>query len=135
GGRTRATIAKPVDSWEATKKRLLAELQGDATGPAPLSEEDRLTVEGAIRITDEAVAQRDQEIAELKEKLAQLSKAKPTTSVGSSSTSGSTAGDADPETADQRQRLRELEQEWSEKIRKAEVELSIERAKFARQRV
>ena len=35
-----------------------------------MSNDDRLTVKGAIRITDEMVQQRDREIAELKEQLA-----------------------------------------------------------------
>jgi hypothetical protein len=53
------------EDWESTKRRLLAQLEGDEGQPqaARLSDDDRLTVEGAIRITDDMVHQRDREIA------------------------------------------------------------------------
>src|SRR5262249_4397111 len=59
----------PMD-WESTKKRLLAELENDANQPADkatMSEDERLTVEGAIRITDQMVIERDQQIEELRQ--------------------------------------------------------------------
>ena len=61
------------EDWESTKRRLLAQLEGDEDLPAAqrMSEDDRLSVEGAIRITDDMVQQRDREIAELKQQLAE----------------------------------------------------------------
>jgi chromosome segregation ATPase len=123
--------------WEATKKRLLAELQEDTeqTGGGQLAEDERLTVEGTIRITDEMIMQRDQEIAQLKDQLTQqgnqLVAAEQTTVVTAVEAE---VLDQDAVIQQERQRLVELQHEWQEKLRQAEVDISVQRARLARER-
>ncbi len=71
--------------WNATKSRLNALLNQEGEGDEFFDANDRLTVEGAIRITDEIVAQRDQEIEALKEQLAQQATTEAATSAAASS--------------------------------------------------
>jgi hypothetical protein len=138
-----AASAKPASAptgdsvtydWETTKKRLLAELDQDAaaTQGGRLTEDDRLSVEGTIRITDEMITQRDHEIAELKQLLS--------TQNDSSAESAERAAaesqilDQDAVVCEGRERITVLERELQEKLRQAEVELSVSRAKIARER-
>lgn len=115
--------------WEAQKRRLLASLEGEGEPTTPQRREERSTIEGTIRITDEVVAEKDRLIAELREQLAQAQAG-----------GGPPAAPADePSLSDdarfeaERQRLADLEHEWCEKLRAAELELSVERAKIARE--
>ena len=118
--------------WEAQKQRLLASLEADE----PEDEEqvvERNTIEGTIRITDQIIAQKDEEISELKRRLEELP--------GSMSSKAATEGviadilDRDEIIRAERERLQQLQREWREKIGKAETDLSVERAKIARERV
>jgi hypothetical protein len=128
--------------WESTKKRLLASLDDDVGTPGAMRKEDRLTVEGAIQITDDIVRQRDAEIEELRAQLGTQGSAGGTTS--GDELDGSSA-QADPAVAaaldqdeiirQERERLKSLETEWEEKVRVAEIELSVHRAKISRERV
>jgi chromosome segregation ATPase len=114
--------------WEAQKQRLLASLEADDRDDEEAVAE-RHTIEGTIRITDEIIAQKDQEITELKRQLAEHKD-------GSSSP-------GDPEIAEmlnrdevirqERERLIQVQAEWREKIGHAEISISVERAKIARQ--
>ena len=117
--------------WEAQKQRLLASLEADE----PDDEEqvaERNTIEGTIRITDQIVGQKDEEINELKRQLAEL----PGTMSSKAATEGAIAEvlDRDEIIREERERLQQLQLEWREKIGKAETDLSVERAKIARER-
>jgi hypothetical protein len=118
-----------MQSWEATKRRLLSQLENES---GDFSADERLTVEGAIRITDEVVHQRDQEIAALKEQLARQSGQLSEASAAASTMEG--VFSQDDVIQHERERLVALEHEWGEKVRQAEVELSVERANIARER-
>jgi hypothetical protein len=50
------------------------------------------------------------------------------------SITASQAVDNDAAVREERERLKRLQEQWSEKLREAEVELAVERAKLARQR-
>ncbi len=50
--------------WESQKQRLLAQLESDFDDGDEAQAKNKLTVEGAIRITDQVVAQKDQLVAE-----------------------------------------------------------------------
>jgi chromosome segregation ATPase len=126
----------PADSggtdWESQKRRLLASLQDGEEGAA-ISNHERATIEGTIEITDSVVAEKDRQIAELQAQLAagnegaacQLERdAKIKELI-----------DADEVIAEHRKRVRELELEMEQKLRTAELELSVERAKMARQKM
>lgn len=132
GGHERgdAPMSGPLD-WETQKQMLLAALEADAAGGGEPSEE-RLTIEGTIRITDAIVVEKEQEIRELKQLLDAQSQ-----SVGSVAVGAAALGsifDADELITQERHRLAHLQQEWEEKLRAAEIDLSVERAKLARQR-
>ncbi|MEM9185375.1 MAG: hypothetical protein AAGB00_02635, partial [Planctomycetota bacterium] len=121
-----APPAKPDDAqdWESQKRRMLASLEGG--DQARTDAEPRATIEGTIRITDEVVAAKEQRIAELEAELASGVAAAPVI--------------LEPEDLDDRAELTaptvraaELERELQEKLRAAELELSVERAKIARE--
>lgn len=123
--------------WEAQKQRLLASLSEDEDSDDPAVRKERATIEGTIRITDDVIAKKDDEIARLREQLA------------ASPSSAPADGDADPDreaeidhiiNSDEiiqqhRKKLAQLEKEMEEKLRAAELELSVERAKIARKQV
>jgi chromosome segregation ATPase len=125
--------------WEAQKQRLLARLESEATNDDPAHAEDRLTIEGAIRITDEVIAerdrllaQRDAEIVDLKRQLERLSQHQADAEHDLPSSADSP--DQDESVNDERQKLKRLQQAFQDKLRQAEIEISVERAKLARER-
>ena len=127
----------PMD-WESTKKRLLAELEGDAKlaeDKQSLSDDDRMTVEGAIRITDQMVIERDREIDQLKRQLSNHA-ASVDSVIESNAADRSSIEllDKDEIVQQERQRLLDLQREWQDKLRQAEVEISVHRARIARER-
>jgi len=150
GGSRAAKPAAEIDGgspdWEATKRRMLASLQADgdtahsAEGEAGESDADsseeaaaeRLTIESTIQITDDIVAQKDRELAELKLLLSQQSD-----NIGSVAVGAAAIADVlgqDELIRQEREKLNSLQEEWREKLRRAEIDISIERARLARQR-
>lgn len=117
--------------WESQKRRLLEALENDPEDDEEARDE-RLTIEGTIRITDEVVAQKDKEIAELQELLNQQSSIQGSMAVGAAAIGE--LFDNDELIVQQRERLCQLETEWEEKLRQAEIDISRERAKLARDR-
>src|SRR5262249_21993443 len=124
-----------VSDWETTKKRLLAELDDEAEQPAGkrLTEDDRLSVEGTIRITDEVIAQRDRQISELQQMLTEQGN-QPSLADKEASKAAAEVLDQDTVVREGRERIAALEKELQDKLRQAEVELSVQRAKVARER-
>jgi len=120
--------------WESTKRRLLAQLEGEAQQEGGLNAQERLTVEKAIRSTSEAVAQRDREITELKGLLAQKPSQATIDSQASRSAAEAEILDRDALVQEERKRLTDLQGEWQSKLRQAEVEISVQRARLARER-
>ncbi len=118
--------------WEAQKQRMLESLDDDFDSSNPQDKRDRLTIEDTIRITDEALAHKDHEIAELKQLLDNQSSSIGAVAVGAAAIAQML--DQDELVAQERERLRIAQDEWREKLRTAEVELSVERAKIARER-
>jgi hypothetical protein len=118
--------------WEAQKARLLAALENDFGGDDPELEEERVRIERVIRETDQTVAARDQEIEELKGLLENQSG-----NLGSVAVGAAALGeifDNDEIIREERENLKRLQQQWEEKLREAEIDLSVERAKIARER-
>ncbi len=126
--------AEPVMNWEATKRKLMAQLQDDGEQfGGNLTDEERLTVEGAIRITDGVVIQRDREIAELKQQLADRDSASEAEAMAAAEPAAAAIAnvlDADAVIREERQRLLAMQNEWQDKLRQAEVEISVQRAKL-----
>ena len=118
--------------WEAQKARLLAALENDTGGDDPEQEQERLRIERVIRETDKTIAARDQEIEELKGLLENQSG-----NLGSVAVGAAALGeifDNDEIIREERENLKRLQQQWEEKLREAEIDLSVERAKIARER-
>jgi hypothetical protein len=126
-GEKAAVTNSPSDTgldWEAQKQRLLAQLDDFDDEEA----RDKLTVDGAIRITDQVVAEKEKEIAELKAQLAEAP-AEQKNHPGAADLIGN-----DEAIQRERAKLMQLQDDWKQKLRKAEVEISVEKAKVARER-
>jgi chromosome segregation ATPase len=113
--------------WEAQKQRLLASLEADQDDDEEAVAE-RTSVEGTIRITDQIVAQKDREIAELKTLLEERGTAR------GESAAVAELVDRDEIICQEREKLQQIQAEWREKIGQAEIEISLQRAKIARER-
>jgi hypothetical protein len=129
-----APVAKNVPpgglDWESQKRRMLAALEADDAGDDETRVQDRLTIEGTIRITDEVVLTKDREISELQERLEQQASVPV---LLPSVAAMAEIFDHDEGIRGERERLKRLEAQWQEKLMHAEIDLSMERAKFARQ--
>lgn len=136
-GRPAAKKSKPTETtispslgWEEAKQRLLAQLEsesedGDASDEPVHYEAFGGESDGEVHgVAAEELAQRDAEIEQLKRELAELRQMNEAASTL----------DKDELIQQERQRLRLLQEEWQEKLRKAEIDISIERAKLARER-
>jgi chromosome segregation ATPase len=120
--------------WESQKRRLLAALEeGGDSHPNPIPKEERLKIESTIEMTDAVVAEKDRQIAELQIQLAAANDGSAIDTERASKVKDLI--DADEVIAEHRQRIRELEREMEEKLRTAELELSVERAKMARHKM
>jgi chromosome segregation ATPase len=115
-------------NWEAQKQKLLASLEAD-TDDDEEAREERASIQGTIQITDRVVAQKDREIEALKEQLEHLSG-----SSGVRSAAINELLDSDEIIRQEREKLVALQLEWRQKIGEAEIEISVQRAKLARER-
>lgn len=122
-----AAIATTGFDWEQQKRRLMQQLDSEFEESNPKDKQTRLSIESTIRITDQVIADKDRQIAELKERLAE----------GASTANADATSsllDNDAQIREERERLSRLEDEWRGKLRQAEIEISVERAKLARER-
>ena len=119
--------------WEAQKARILAALESEeGNSDDPEAEKERLRIEQVVQKTDSIVADKDAEIQELQRLLENQSN-----SLGSFAVGAAALGemfDNDEIIREERENLKQLQQQWEEKLRKAEIDLSVERAKVARER-
>jgi 7-keto-8-aminopelargonate synthetase-like enzyme len=87
-------------------------------------------VEEAIRRTDAVVAAKNQEIEKLQSLLQEQSASVGSMAVGAAAVAE--VLDKDEVIRQERQNLQALQEEWRDKLRHAEVEISVQRAKLAR---
>jgi chromosome segregation ATPase len=116
-------------NWEAQKERLLASLEADGDEDEEAAEE-RTSIEGTIRITDQIVAQKDREINDLKQRI-------DLHGAGADASHSAAVAellDRDEVIRQEREKLTQLQVEWRQKIGEAEIEISVQRAKLARDR-
>ncbi len=118
--------------WEAQKARMMAMLSEEDGDFDEERVQERASIEGTIQITDQIVAEKDQLIESLNEKLSQLDSAVESQQDEASTEVVQAFLDEDEIIQQERERLADLEKSWEEKLRTAELELSVERAKIAR---
>ena len=121
-----------VLNWEAEKRRILAALESEIEPAAEKPTVERLKIEDVIRRTDAILAEKDREIQELKSVLANQSSNLGTVAVGAAALGELI--DQDAVIREERQSLKRLQEEWMEKLRQAEIDISLERANMARQK-
>jgi chromosome segregation ATPase len=131
-GRSDPASGAQGQDWESLKKRMLAELEADGE-PAPERKQEQLSIEHTIRITDDIVARKDREIEELKQVLSQQSDNLGSVAVGAAAVEE--MFNQDELIRQERQRLQQAQEEWRDKLRQAEIDISLERARIARERV
>lgn len=113
--------------WQAQKARLLAALESeDADDQSAERREELVTIEGTLQITDRVVAEKDLEIARLRDQLNE----RPVEGVEKEVEANIL--DTDELIAAERAKLAALQSEWHEKLRAAELEISVQRAAIAR---
>jgi hypothetical protein len=121
----------PLD-WESEKLRILAALESDLDVSNAERRVERLKMEDVIRATDQIIAKKDNEIRELREQLAKSDDGGQADAAQAAAVTK--AVDSDAAIQEERKRLKQIEQQWQSKLSQAEIELSLERAKLARER-
>jgi len=139
GARSAPAVSGGGLDWEAEKQRILMELESDFDEGDSEDEEadeerkaERLKIEKVVERTDKILAAKDQEIAELKQLLENQSG-----SLGSMAVGAAALGemlDNDAVIQEERENLKRIQEELNAKLRKAEVDISLERAKIGRER-
>jgi hypothetical protein len=122
-----------VLSWEERKEALLRQLEAETRGEDPCDPRKVLEIERVIQQTDAEIDRRDREIADLKSLLEQQAIAQNGMAIGVAAVAEMIESDA--MIISERLRLKEMQQEWEQKQRQAEIEMSLERAKLARERL
>ena len=115
-------------SWEAEKERIMAALESEDNGSQTTVR--RTEIEEVIRVTEDALAEKDREIEEMKQVLDSQA-----SNIGQVAVGAVALGeilDKDALIREERENLKRLQQQWEEKLRRAEIEISLERAKLAR---
>jgi hypothetical protein len=132
GAVRRDAAAPPLESggdWETQKRRLLAELESDDKHDAE-STDRRLKIEEIVARTDKIIAEKNREIEELQHLLSSQSNNLGSLALGAAALEQ--VLDQDAIIREERQRLQQLQDECRGKLRQAEIELAMERARLAR---
>jgi hypothetical protein len=120
-------------SWEERKLAWLRQLEHETQVENNVSPSRVLEIEKVIERTDQEVLRRDKEIADLKSLLQEQSVASNGMAVGAAAIAQII--EADDLIIEERQRLKQLQEDWEQKQRQGEIEMSLERAKLARERL
>ncbi len=120
-------------TWEQRKEALLQQLEAETHAETPCDPRKVLEIEKIIEQTQSEIERRDQEIADLKTLIEQQSIAHDGMSIGVAAIAEMI--ESDSLIVSERLRLKELRDEWEQKQRQAEIEMSMERAKLARERL
>lgn len=125
--RSTTTTTPSGFDWEQQKRRLMEELDSDLDANDPQDRKSKISIESTIRITDQVIAEKDRQIADLKLRLEERA-------VSATASAAPDLFDHDDQICEERERLSRLKDEWRSKLRQAEIDISVERAKLARER-
>lgn len=120
-------------SWEERKRLLLQQLDAEQEDGTPQTQAKRVEINDILRTTEAELARRDREIAELRSLVQQQSDAREGMAVGAAAVAQLI--ESDELVQQEREKLRAIQKSWDEKLRQAEIDLSMERAKLARERL
>ena len=120
-------------TWEQRKEALLQQLEAETQAEAPCDPRKVLNIERIVEQTSIEIKRRDQEISDLKTLIEQQSIAHDGMSIGVGAIAEMI--ESDSLIVAERLRLKELRDDWEQKQRQAEIEMSMERAKLARERL
>ncbi len=120
-------------SWEDRKAALLSQLEFETHDDVPCDPIKVLDIERIIDETNREIERRDDEIMDLKALLAQQSVTQDGLAIGAAALAD--VVEADALIIAERLRLKELQTDWEQRQRQAEIEMSLERAKLARERL
>ncbi len=129
--RAGAAVAHGSD-WESQKRRILAALEAEGDDDSEPGREKRIQVEEIVNLTERAIGEKDREIRELQQLLENQSGNLGAMAVGAKALGEMI--DSDVLIQEERAKLRQLQETFDEKLRNAEIEISIERAQIARDR-
>jgi hypothetical protein len=118
--------------WEAEKRRVLAALESDFDPHDPEQQAQRLRIEDMLQSTERTIAAKDRQIDELKRQLSQPAGDGPPGAGGQAALDRLLDGDSLVQ--QERERLKQLQDECQQKLRQAEIDLSLQRGKLARDR-
>jgi hypothetical protein len=110
----------------------LAALEADFEEDNEEDRQEKLKIQEVIRRTDRVAAEKNREIGELRALLESQASNIGTMAVGAAALGQIL--DTDAVIQEERKNLARLQEEWRDKLRQAEIEISLERAKNARER-
>ncbi len=120
-------------SWEDRKRLILQQLEDEgADSPSPTFAKKRVEISEVIAATQSELERREREIQELRSIVEQQSNTRQGVAIGAAAIAQML--DGDELIKQERERLRAIQDEWENKLRQAEIEMSLERAKLARER-
>ncbi|MCC7333686.1 MAG: hypothetical protein IT422_01230 [Pirellulaceae bacterium] len=127
-------------SWEERKQLFLRQLEdesdendcNESATDAAQAATQRLEMKKVIQATQIEIDRRDAEIAELQSIIQQQSDTRQGVAIGAAAFAQ--AFDNDEIIQQERQKLIDIQLQWEEKLRQAEIDVSLERAKLARER-
>lgn len=124
-------------SWEERKALIMQQLESEADGSTETFQSDssaarRVEIQDVIDSTQREIEKRDAEIAELRDIVEQQSDTRQGVAIGAAAIAQML--DSDDLVVQERQKLKEIQTQWEEKLRQAEIDVSLERARLARER-
>jgi hypothetical protein len=119
---------QPMD-WEARKRQLLESLEQDDEDQDDARRAERLQIENVILATDSTVREKQEEIEELRRRLEEQGEG-----VGEMAVNRVEQAPSIDTHELVRERVAQLEAEWEQKLRQAEIDISLQRAQLARTR-
>ncbi len=121
-------------SWEERKASMMHFLESECRDQtsAKTFGPNRVPLEAWIEQTEAELQAKDHEIEELKHLLSEQSNANNGVAIGAAAFAQMI--DSDEIIQEERAKLKELQEQWEQKLRQAEIEMSLERARLARER-